>query len=158
MPRPAYVYVRIARYVYMCLFVSRFAMRAIAGTFIRRNGRDRADRELRHWASYQPAARRRSRTRAKIVSRRDRNYPSQSLVGNISAGWHVKTRTDVRLPNRLNGWRMAREILISRYRMHLSSYASYAAAAAAGDHRHPSWSVRQSALFDVEILIYRRGP
>lgn len=27
-----------------------------------------------------------------IVSRRDRNYPSQSLVGNISAEWHAKTR------------------------------------------------------------------
>lgn len=37
-----------------------------------------------------------------IVSRRDRNYPSQSLVGNISAGWHAKTRTDVRTPS--YGW------------------------------------------------------
>lgn len=29
-----------------------------------------------------------------IVSRRDRNYPSRSLVGNISAGWHAHWHTD----------------------------------------------------------------
>lgn len=104
-------------------------------TFIRRNGRDRT----RSSRSRITAARGELSAggaasipnASEIVSRRDRNYLSQSLVGNISAGWHAKTRTDVYRP--MNGWRGAQEILISGYRMHLSSYAPRGAAA--GDCR-----------------------
>lgn len=75
-------------------------------TFIRRNGRDRT---RSRWSRITAAQKELSAgntasipNASEIVSRRDRNYPSQSLVGNISDGWHAKTRTDVHLPT--NGW------------------------------------------------------
>lgn len=101
-------------------------------TFIRHNGRDRTRSNrsritaVRRELSAGGAAS--TPNAGEIVSRRDRNYPS--LVGNISTEWHAKTRTDVRLP--MDG-RKAWKILISEYRMHLSSYAL--CGAAAGDCR-----------------------
>jgi len=98
-------------------------------TFIRCNGRDRVDREIMAAREELSAGGAASIPNAsEIVSRRDRNYPSQSLVGNISVGWHAKTRTKVRLP--IDGW-MEKCILIpiSGYRMHLPSYAPCGAAA-----------------------------
>jgi len=67
---------------------------------------------------------------SEIVSQRDRNYPSQSLVGNISAGWHTRKRA-LMCVYRLDG--EGHERYWSRYRMHLSSYAP--SSAAAGDCR-----------------------
>lgn len=147
----------INEYGYITLLY-RFAIRAIVYQRVRHLSdvmgaieRDRADRELRRYGeSYQlrwcGVDLKRER---EIVSRRDRNYPSQSLVGNISAGWHAKTLTDVYRPT--DGRRRAQEIPISGYRMHLSPYAPRGAAAG------ESWPARQSALFNVEILICWRG-
>lgn len=113
---------------------------------------DRADRELRwHEESYRPAV----PSASEIVSRRDRNYPSQSLVGNISAGWHAKTRADVRLPTdertdgEGHGRYRSRDLVCTFPRTHRVVLPQVSAG--------PSWPARQSALFNVEILICWRG-
>lgn len=134
--------------IYTLLY--RFAIRAIVDhceTFIWRNGHDQTRSSQSRITAVRGELSAGSapsiQNASEIISQRDRNYPSQSLVGNISAGWHTKTRTDVRLPT--NGWDgeghgryWSRDIVCTFPRMHRVVLPQVTVG--------PSWTAGQSAL------------